>query len=109
MTEETKSNTPSKERKFFAYEQEGDGFTYFSDEEERDAFAEDLIQECLQDGWDEGVESIMTGTITSTTEQANVRHRKDQNFRDDGCDENGTYWQSDWDYICNYELTNLDT
>ena len=109
MTEETKSTTPSKKHKFFAYEQEGDGFTYFSNEKERDDFAGDLIQLYLQDGWDEGVESIITGTVTAAIEQTDVRHRKDQKFDNADCDEEGTYWDSKWDYMCNYELARLDT
>lgn len=109
MTEETKSNTPSKERRFFVYETEGDGFTYFSDEKERDDFANDLIREYLQDGWGEGVTDVVTGILTHTTEQTNVQHRKDQTFDEEGCDGEGVWWDSDWDHICNYELTSLDT
>ena len=109
MSEETKSSTPSKKHKYFAYDQEGDWFTYFSNEKERDDFAEDLIRACLQDGWDESVESITTGTITATTKQTDVRHRKDQKFDTEGCDEEGVYWESEWDYMCNYELARLDT
>ncbi len=108
MSKKTKSNTPSKERKYFAYEHEGDGFTYFSDEKERDEFAEGLIQEYLQDGWGEGVESIMTGTIDQITEQTNIHYQKDQVIDEEGCDQDGFWWDSDWDYICNYELTKLD-
>jgi len=108
MTEETKSNTPSKERKYFVHEPEGDGFTYFSDEKERDDFAQGVIQEYLQDGWGEGVDRVVTGILTHTTEQTNVKHREDQKIDNEGCDENGTCWDDDWDHICNYELTSLD-
>jgi len=109
MSEETKSNTPSKERKFFVHEPEGDGFTYFSDEKERDDFAADLIQEYLQDGWGEGVEDVVTGVLTHTAEKTNVRYRKDQIINEEGCDGEGIWWDEDWDYTCNYELTSLDT
>ncbi len=108
MAKETGSNNPTKEYKYFVHEPEGDGFTYFLSEKERDDFAKTLIQDYLQDGWGDGVDSIVTGILTHTTEQTNVRHRKDQVFDEEGCDGEGVWWDDDWDYICGYELINLD-
>jgi len=90
MSEETKSNTPSKDHKFFVYEPDGDVFTYFSNEKERDNFARDLIHLYLSDGWDEDVESIITGIITAEVKKKNVRYRKDQNIDKDGYDNDGS-------------------
>jgi hypothetical protein len=93
--------------KFFVYDPEGDGFICFATEEERDICAKDLIPEYLGDGWDEGVENIKTGIITSTVKQTNVIHKKDLIIDSEGFDEEGRYWSYEWDYICDYELVNL--
>jgi len=98
----------SKDRPYFIHDPEGDGFTYYATEEERDEAAKDIIQEYLDDGWNEEVESVTAGKITHQATQVNVVKRPhDDELDEDGFDKDGQYWDSEYDYTCGYELRPL--
>lgn len=94
----------SPNRPFFFYDSEGDGFTYYATEEERDAAAHDAIQDYLDDDWNESVTNIVAGKLTHTTEQYDVKYKPPAHELDeDGLDNEGHCWDSH-DIICNYGL-----
>ena len=102
------SGTPSQEFRFFFYDPEGDGFTYYRSAEDRDAAAPDSIQEYCQDGWDESVTQIVAGELTHTCQQTNVVPRPPADEIDeDGLDQQGRFWQESWDHYCDYDLQPL--
>ena len=97
----------SPDRPYFVHDPEGDGFSYYATEEERDKHAEECIQEYLDDGWSEEVVFVMAGKITHRATQVDLEKRPD-NLDEDNLDEEGNYWDSDWDYKCNYELRPIE-
>lgn len=100
-------SNPSAEFRFFLYEPEGDEFTYFSSPEDRDEYAKGAIAGYLDDGWIEDVEQVIAGEITHTTQQTQ-RVERPAEIDEDGHDQDGNYWDSDWDYKCHYELLPID-
>jgi hypothetical protein len=82
-----------------------EGFTFYETEEDRDNAAKETIQGYLdEDGWSEGVTSIFAFTVTHRATAVDVRELVGE-LDEDGCDEEGEYWESDeFDYKCNYEL-----
>lgn len=99
---------PTEGYPYFYHDPEGDGFVYFKSESERDEHVKDAIQGYLDDGWAEEVENVTVGKLTGVATKVNVIERpNDGSLDDDNCDEDGRYWDSDWDYICNYEIKPL--
>jgi hypothetical protein len=97
---------PHKSRPYFLCDPEGDGFQFFSTEEDRDTAAKIAIGEYLQSGeWISGVELICVGKITHECKMKNAI------FRPDEVDENGHGSDGeDWsgvDIKCDYELSAL--
>lgn len=100
--------TPSKDRPYFVHDPQGDGFSYFETEQERDDFAHDCIQAYLDDGWDEEVEHVVAGKLTHRATQTDVIMRPDI-LDEDGCDEEGNDWNNDFSHICDYKLLPLES
>jgi hypothetical protein len=95
---------PDAEFRFFIYDPEGAGFMYFRSAEDRDQASEDVIQQYLDDGWDESVEQVVAGEISHTCQQVNREERPAaEELDEEGYDGEGTYW-GDFDYRCNYAL-----
>ncbi len=104
----TKSWVLNQSMPYFVHDPEGDGFTYFTTEKERDEFASEAIQEYLDDGWSEEVTYVVTGVITHRAAQTDLVHRPcNDELDEEGMDEDGVCWDADWDYICNYKLLPL--
>ena len=91
----------SSEYRFFLLDPEGDGWMFFKSAEERDAHAKKIIPEYFQDGWSEDVEFVCAGTVTHIMKKTNVILRPPE----DEIDEEGQ--DNDWEYKCNYELTDI--
>ena len=89
------------EDKYFVYDPEN-GFETYATKEECEKEANELIQSYLQDGWDEGVENVVSGIITHKATQTD-REEKPEELDDEECDEEGVYWGY-FDYRCNYKL-----
>jgi len=102
---ETRSE-PTAEFRFFLYDPEGDGFIYYKTAADRDAASKEIIGQYLDDCWAEEVEQIIAGEITHTCASINLKQRTD-NLDDEGCDEDGMWWDSDWEYACDYGLVKL--
>ncbi len=108
MTKSTDKNyNPSPDHPFFYYDPEGDGFVYFESEELRDAWANDAIQQYLDDGWDEQVVNVVSGTLTGCASMVDVEV-KPETTDDEGIDGEGGYWPDNCDYRCDYKLMPLD-
>jgi len=93
-----------KER-YFCYDPEV-GFESFETEDACQKYANDCIQEHLDDRWDENVEHIVTGIITKQATMCDVKPRPPQSEIDEnGCDADGNDWSDcDIEYRCNYEM-----
>ena len=103
-----RSYSPKKGFSFFYNDYDGDGMVYFKTEQDRDAAAEEAVQNYLHDGWSEEVENIVVGTVTGASTRVDVEIRpEDDELDEDNCDEDGSYWDSDWDYKCNYKIKPL--
>jgi len=92
-------------RPYFVHDPEGDGFSYFATEQERDRFANEAIQGYESDGWSEDVVFVMAGKITHRATQTDVVPRPPNDQLDgDGLDGEGRHWPEEWAYICNYKM-----
>lgn len=96
-------HTFSLDKPFFVHDPEGDRFTFFATEKERAAYAKDAISEYLYDCWSEEVVNVCGGVMTHQTIAVNVEQKPDT-LDEDGVADDGSYWDHDWDYKCDYEL-----
>lgn len=65
--------------------------------------ANERIQGYLGDGWSEEVTGVCVGEITHRAKMCDQVF-PDGEIDEDGIDEAGEYWDSDWDYKCNYKM-----
>ena len=106
---------PSKTHRYFIADP-GNGDTFFfATEAERDAFAADLIKDCLDvDGcYEESVEDIYVGEVTHLTARTNVTHRPSKEPDESVADYHERLEAEGWpdpdcDYTCSYELRPLN-
>ena len=94
-------------KRYFVNDPEGYGFEEFDNPKERDEFAESCIQNYLQDCWDEQVTNVVVGEVTHQATQVDRRERPEE-IDEEGCDGEGTYWDDDWLYTCNYKLLPIE-
>lgn len=101
---------PDAEHRFFVFDaMDGDHY-YFKSAAERDQYAEYMIGNYMDDGWDESVEQVMAGELTHLAQQTNRVERPPADELDEtGCDREGRSWQHGWEYYCDYELLPLAT
>ena len=98
--------TPDKDHVYGLYDPEGNGHTFYATEKERDDAAKEAIEAYLDDTWFDEVEGVFAFTVTAKATQVDVKHPEGE-LDEDGCDENGDYWDSDVGFICNYALRPL--
>lgn len=73
--------------------------------EKRDDAAHDCIQHHLNDGWDEAVDQVVAGAITSRATQTDLKKRPpDSEIDENGEDEDGSDWSGDFEFICDYKM-----
>ena len=99
-----RAHIPSPDKLWFVYCPEN-GFTYHTTKDEAIEYGADEIREHLDcdNGWSENVDEVIVGKVVLKSTQYEVRRRPEV-LDEEGCDEDGQYWDSDWDYICNYKL-----
>lgn len=88
---------PSAEFRYFAYDPEGDGFTFYRTTEDRDAALSGIIDAYLDEHWSEEVENVCAGEVTLVAQQVNREERPADPAK---AEEDG--WPPDCDYRCNY-------
>ena len=95
---------PHPEYRFYLYDPDGDGMTYYRTAESRDEAAKLAIQNYLDDGeWFDEVESVAAGEVTHFAGKVDVITRPDDLDEED-CDGGGIYWAPDVGLMCNYAL-----
>ncbi|RCL23004.1 hypothetical protein C6A77_19390 [Pseudomonas sp. AFG_SD02_1510_Pfu_092] len=101
-------HSPDAEHRFFVFDaMDGDHY-YFKSAAERDQYAEYMIGNYMDDGWDESVEQVMAGELTHLARQTNRVERPPAEELDaEGCDREGRHWRQGWAYYCDYELLPL--
>lgn len=99
------TSRPSKENRFFLYDPEGDGISFFPTAKERDEYAAKIIPDYCDDTWSEEVEFVIAGEVTHTAQEVDRVDRPPEDQLDEnGCDQEGEYWPHGWDWRCNYVL-----
>lgn len=84
---------PSSEYRFFLYNQEGEGITFYKSKEKRDEDARKAIQTYSDDGWCEEVEYVCVGEVTHSAQALNKKFpTSDEELDNDGCDKDGVDW-----------------
>ncbi len=94
-------------RPYFLYNPEGDGFYYYATEDERDKAVEKEIDTYLDDLWDDSVVHVMVGKITHQVVQTEREDRPDD-VDAEGLSGDGSYWDSECEYKCNYGIKRID-
>lgn len=103
-----KSRKPKHEYKFWLYDPESDGMVYYDTKDDRDADATKALQGYLdEDGWHDEVEYVSMGEVTHYAQCKNKKVRPPDEDLEDGCDGEGTYWQSDIAWIGNYAMETI--
>jgi len=93
-----------KDHPYFVLDPEGDGITYFRTIEERDRFASECIAAYLDNGtWNADVTNVVAGVVTHRATETD-REDRPAELDEEGCDGEGSYWESDCVYRCNYKL-----
>lgn len=85
---------PSSEYRYFIYDSENGGMTYWRSKEDRDEAAKEYIASYLDEGeWDEDVECISTGEVTHFPQLLDKRNRPPESeFDAETCDSDGEFW-----------------
>jgi hypothetical protein len=97
-----------QKQKYFLYDPEGEGMEYFDSEEARDEAAKEAVALYLTDGfWYPEVINLIVGVVTASAQQVD-RVNKPDNLDEDGVDESGVSWDSNYDYTCDYRLLPID-
>ena len=92
-------------KKWFTYDPEGDGYQEHPTEEAAISSAEKSIREYLDDGWAEDVEFVTVGKVTHRATQCDYTKRPpDSEIDEEGLDGEGTWWDGDWEEMCNYKM-----
>lgn len=96
------------EAPYFVLDPEGDGITYFETIEERDAFAASRIDgyKDVDNSWAEAVDYIIAGVVTHRATQTDREDRPDD-LDEEGNSGDGSNWEEDEEYRCNYKLLPL--
>jgi len=88
--------------KYFCYDPDN-GYETFPTEKAALEFAQDCIDECLQEGWAESVDQIVVGVITHQTVQHNLKYRKDMDE-----EELEIATRNNWEYTCSYKIEPIE-
>lgn len=98
---------PHPEYRYWLYDPEGDGMTYYRTKEARDSAAKQAICCYIEDCWAEEVELVSAGEVTHFAQVLNKTMRPSDEDLEDGCDENGLDWPDGMDWRGNYALEPL--
>jgi hypothetical protein len=99
---------PHPEYRFWLFDPDGDGMTFYRTAAERDEAAELTIAAYLDDGcWSEEVERVCAGEVTHTAQVLNKTMRPDD-LDEEGFDGEGTYWEPDMEWRGNYKLEPIE-
>ena len=107
MSEPDVSYRPSAEYRYWLYDGEGEGMTYYRSAEERDKAAATAVALYLDEGWDEEVELVSAGEVTHFAQCLNKKTRPPaEEIDDEGCDGEGQAW-GDCQWIGSYAMEPL--
>ncbi len=96
---------PHPEYRFWLYDPEGEGMTYYRTAQERDDAAEITIGAYLDDGWNEEVELVAAGEVTHSAQILDKQKRPPpEELDEEGYDGEGTHWPEEFEWRGNYKL-----
>lgn len=96
---------PSAEYRYWLYDPEGDGMTYYRTAEARDEAAKKAIDGYLDDDWHEEVELVAAGEVTHFVQCLDKKQRP-ADLDDELRDGDGTYW-GEYQWMGNYTMAPL--
>jgi hypothetical protein len=78
---------PHPDYRYWLYDPEGDGMTYYRTQEDRDNAGKQAVEMYLSDGeWDDQVERVTAGMVTHYAQLINKEQQPD-NLENEGCDD----------------------
>jgi hypothetical protein len=96
---------PHPEYRFWLYDPEGDGMTFYRTADERDEAGKSCIDDYLDDCWCDQVEYVCAGEVTHAAHVLNKTMRPaDDELDEEGCDGEGNYWEPDMAWRGTYKL-----
>lgn len=110
MNEYDYKQQPDLEYVYYIYDPNDGTMFYFKCIKERHRYARSAIRYYLNDdGWNEEVRQLVTGTVTHMVTRYNTTERPDEEELDEeGCDGEGTYW-GDFSYRCDFKLQPVES
>lgn len=103
--------SPDNNHRFFVYDPDDHTHSYFSNTEDRDLYAEEIISSFYDNEWFDGVESVICGEITHTTEKTTSipRPTKGKINLKTWKDKDGNDWSDNLVVeICSYGIMPID-
>jgi len=97
---------------WFVYSPEGDGIVFFKTEGDMLKGLHEELHMCYEgtEGWDDWqLSELCAGKITHLPFKTNVTRRKDVVLDEEGVDENGMWWDSDWLEMYDVEIREVET
>lgn len=96
------------EAPYFVLDPEDGGITYHETIEARDAYAAKCIDgyKDVDNSWAEAVDYIIAGVVTHRATQTDREDRPDD-LDEEGNSGDGSNWEADEEYRCNYKLLPL--
>jgi len=91
-----------RDKPFFIFDPDDSSMSFYATAEERDREVSGVIDNYLDDCWDEMVTQVVAGVITHRAQMVNRVERPDD-VDEDGWSPDGDYWNDDWDYKCGYK------
>jgi hypothetical protein len=83
-----------------------DGYNEHDSYEAAKEYGDELVRSWLHDCWDEEVANVRMGVVTHEAKEGERTYRQGE-IDEEGCDESGMWWASDWDYVVNWSLEPL--
>lgn len=107
MEKRDMKHRPHPDYRYWLYDPEGDGMTYYRTKDDRDKAGKEAVDAYLEDGWADEVEYVAAGEVTHFAQVLDKTMRPAAEDLDEGCDDDGMYWPEGMDWRGNYALEPL--
>jgi len=80
-----------------------DGYVEHESEDAAKSYGDELVRSWLHDCWGEEVDNVRMGIVTHQATEGDRTYQKGE-LDEGGCDEDGIWWQPEWDYMVSWSL-----